>query len=208
MSGDKVSKNRWYLDVGLMIIVAGLAVLVYTRLDSLFDSRRDPEPTAVTGDLLLAETEDLQSQNPEPVIIALGQAPAEDFSLPDISGEIISLSDYQGKAVLINFWATWCPPCLTEMPLFQAYADKYPESLIVIAVNAGEGEESVRAFVEHYGYDMVFLVDVETTVSKLYQVRGLPTSLFIDPDGQLVATHIGKLDESLLSTYLQKIGIE
>jgi len=94
------------------------------------------------------------------------------------------------------------------MPLFQAYADKYPESLTVIAVNAGEGEESVRAFVEHYGYDMVFLVDVETTVSKLYQVRGLPTSLFIDPDGQLVATHIGKLDESLLSTYLQKIGIE
>jgi len=203
-----VSKNRWYLDVGLMIIVAGLAVLVYTRLDSLFDSRRDPEPTAVTGDLLLAETEDSQSQNPEPVIIALGQAPAEDFSLPDISGEIISLSDYQGKAVLINFWATWCPPCLTEMPLFQAYADKYPESLTVIAVNAGEGEESVRAFVEHYGYDMVFLVDVETTVSKLYQVRGLPTSLFIDPDGQLVATHIGKLDETLLSTYLQKIGIE
>jgi thiol-disulfide isomerase/thioredoxin len=132
---------------------------------------------------------------------------APDFSLESLNGDSVSLSDYRGKAVMINFWATWCPPCRAEMPLIQDFADQFADELVVLAVNAGEHRGDVAYFVEEHGFDLVFLLDPENSVATLFNVRGFPTTLFIDQQGVLQATFIGEMDEAILSTHLEKIGL-
>lgn len=133
--------------------------------------------------------------------------PAPEFTLQKLDGEWVALSDFRGKAVLINFWATWCPPCREEMPLIQAVAEQYPQDLVILAINAGEHEDDVRRYVEAHDFDMVFLLDPENSAATAYTVRGFPTSFFVDTEGVLQGTYIGELDETLLTAYLGKIGI-
>lgn len=133
---------------------------------------------------------------------------APDFQLTNLNEEDVSLSEFQGKAVIVNFWAIWCPPCRAELPLIQEHADQYSDQLVVLAVNAGEEKSNVKHFVETFDYDLVFLLDPDSHAANLYQVRGLPTTIFVDQEGVWRATHIGELNQPLLSNYLMKIGVK
>jgi thiol-disulfide isomerase/thioredoxin len=132
---------------------------------------------------------------------------APDFTLTSIDKELVTLSQFRGTPIVVNFWATWCPPCRDEMPLFDAYAEKHEESLVILAVNSGESAQDVEPFTVNFGNELVFLLDIENEVGNLYQVRGLPTTYFIDAEGVLQSMHIGALSEPLLRSYLEKIGI-
>ncbi|MFZ6029709.1 MAG: TlpA family protein disulfide reductase [Chloroflexota bacterium] len=132
--------------------------------------------------------------------------PAPDFELADLSGERRRLSELRGKPVLLNFWATWCGPCTLEMPVFQHYSERYPD-LQVVAVNANEPAETVEAFAEKWGLTFHILLDTTDSVNQRYQVFALPTTYFLDAEGQVRAVHSGSLNDRQLEKYLKLIGI-
>jgi peroxiredoxin len=111
---------------------------------------------------------------------------AEDFRLADLSGKEQSLSQYRGKIVLLNFWATWCKPCTTEMPAMQASFDKLRDKgFVVIAVNELEDDARVREHIKQYGHTFPVLMDRDNTVANQFGVFGLPVSVFIDQEGRV-----------------------
>jgi len=110
--------------------------------------------------------------------------PAEDFQLVDMTGKAHSLSENRGKVVLLNFWATWCKPCTTEMPAMQTTYDKLREKgFIVLAVNELEDDAKVEEHIKQYGHTFPVLMDRENKVANQFGVFGLPVSVFIDGSG-------------------------
>ena len=111
---------------------------------------------------------------------------AEDFSLIDLEGKAQSLSQYRGKIMLVNFWATWCKPCTTEMPAMQASFDKLRDKgFVVLAVNELEDDARVREHIEQYGHTFPVLMDRDNKVANQFGVFGLPVSVFIDQEGRV-----------------------
>lgn len=133
--------------------------------------------------------------------------PAPDFTLTSLSGEQISLAGLAGKPVLLNFWATWCPPCKDEMPLLQEYSIRYAGKFTILAVDYGEKESEVRPFIEELNLDFPIFLDPGDEVNTLYQVQGYPTTYFIGADGSIVDVHIGLLSETKLKAYLKDLGV-
>ena len=111
---------------------------------------------------------------------------AEDFRLTDLAGKEQSLSQYRGKIVLLNFWATWCKPCTTEMPAMQASFDKlHDKGFVVLAVNELEDDARVREHIKQYGHTFTVLMDRDNKVANQFGVFGLPVSVFIDQEGRV-----------------------
>ncbi|WP_078118812.1 TlpA family protein disulfide reductase [Thiosocius teredinicola] len=120
------------------------------------------------------------------------EAPA--FELPDMDGELHTLEAYRGKVVMLNFWATWCPPCRREMPSMQRLYDKYAErGLTVVAVNQWEDPDLVFEFTGRLSVDPTFpiLFDRDSRVAEAYKVKGLPTTYLLDRDGRIRYQAIG-----------------
>ncbi len=121
------------------------------------------------------------------------QAPG--VSLNDVAGRTHHLSEYQGGAVLLNFWATWCVPCRTEMPSMErAYRRLKEKGLVVLAVSMDVGRGPVEVVVKEKGLTIPVLLDPQGECSRAYRVLGLPTSYLIDREGRLVAREIGPRD--------------
>ena len=139
----------------------------------------------------------IRQDGPDPVQTRLIQAglqvlkepvAAPDFTLPSVTGEKITLSSLKGKIVLLNFWATWCPPCRIEMPSMQRLYDELKdEGFELIAVNLQEPEETVKRFLLENGYDFPVLLDTRGGVGALYGVRSIPQTFLIDAEGFAVA---------------------
>jgi thiol-disulfide isomerase/thioredoxin len=122
---------------------------------------------------------------------------APDFSLPDMDGELHTLQDYRGKVVLINFWATWCPPCRREMPaLEQLYSNLGDQAFAVLAINQWEDADHVFAYMGDLNVFPSFpiLFDPESRVSAEFGVKGLPTSFLLDKQGRVVFRAVGGRD--------------
>ena len=120
---------------------------------------------------------------------AVESAPeAPDFTLPDVDGEEHALSDLRGRVVMLNFWATWCPPCRREMPSMERLYTKYKDrGLTVVAVNQWEDEDIVFEFTGRLSLPPTFpvLLDRESRVSEQYGVKGLPTTYLLDKEGRI-----------------------
>jgi len=111
---------------------------------------------------------------------------AEDFRLTDLEGKSQSLSQYRGKIVLVNFWATWCKPCTTEMPAMQTMYDKLrDQGFVVLAVNELEDDAKVREHIKQHGHTFPVLMDRDNKVANQFGVFGLPVSVFIDQEGRV-----------------------
>ncbi len=118
--------------------------------------------------------------------------PAPDFELRDIDGKVHRLSDYRGKVVVLNFWATWCPPCREEMPSMELARQMIRgEDIVILAVNVGEDEDTIFRFTGDYPVEFPLLVDREAKVIRSYPVIGLPTTYVIDPRGYVTHRAVG-----------------
>ena len=134
-------------------------------------------------------------------------AEAPDFALISLDGESVRLSDLKGKPVVINFWATWCGPCVLEIPTIQRYYEEKEGEFEVLAVNADEEERDVRTFIDDIGATFPVLLDPGGNVQKRYQLRGYPTTYIVDADGVVRAQHIGLLDQTLLVNSVKNLGV-
>jgi thiol-disulfide isomerase/thioredoxin len=144
------------------------------------------EPDLTNGPGVIIDCDEYTGAEP-----VAGQA-APDFSFEDAAGTTFSLSDFQGRVVMLNFWATWCGFCVMEMPFMQQVYDEWPdEDLVILAVDVGESAEIVATFLQDNGISLPVLLDMEGKVAVLYGVRGIPRTLFIDKDGFIRGIKVG-----------------
>lgn len=133
-----------------------------------------------------------------------GMAP--DFTLPTLEGNEVTLSDLRGQPVLINFWATWCPPCRFEMPAMQRVYERYKDKgLVILAVNYREDKERIRPFVEELGITFIILLDLDGVVANQYRVLGLPTTYFVDRNGKVTNVRVGAMNEEFMEANVQEL---
>lgn len=131
---------------------------------------------------------------------------APDFVLQNISGQKVHLSDYNDKIVAVNFWATWCGPCVFEMPLLQELQDQYAPNLTVLAINNQESADAVVPFIEQLGVSYEVLLDSDGSVHNKYMAFYMPTTVFIDQEGIIRSRHIGIISEEAFIGYMNELG--
>ncbi len=134
---------------------------------------------------------------------------APDFSLSTPEGEVVKLSELRGQAVLVNLWATWCPPCRAEMPAMQKLYEEYRhEGFVILAVNMTYQDDrlAIAPFIQQYQLTFPILIDERGDVAQKYELRSLPSSFFIDHDGFIQEVVIGgPMSEALLRTRIESI---
>jgi len=147
-------------------------------------------PIVVSGLVMAGCSNDTFDLPPAEEVNAGNAAP--DFQLPDLDEKPVSLSDFQGKPILINFWASWCRPCRTEMPYIQqVYEEWSDKGLVVLAINIGETPSEVKKFMGTYELSLPVLLDTKRLVAQQYDVWSIPTTFFIDKNGIIQAKIIG-----------------
>lgn len=133
--------------------------------------------------------------------------PAPDFELLSIDGDIVSLSGLKDKFVVVNFWATWCGPCIQEMPMLEDYYHKYSPDLVILGINQQESPNVVREFLEQITISYPILLDRSAELAPVYNLMALPVTVFIDQEGILRFHHIGFMTEEQFDNYLFLLGV-
>ncbi len=133
-------------------------------------------------------------------------APAYNFALNDLQGNPVLLSDFQGKTVMINFWATWCGYCRAEIPaMVELYDERRDQGFEIVAVNVAENPANVAGFVERFDMRFPVLLDRTGRVAVAYRVRGMPTSIFVDERGIIQAAVVGALSKPAMRRYVDEL---
>ncbi len=175
-------------------------VSVYRSLTAAVELVRKESPTEPTLTPLPVPTSVPPPAGPYP-----GQQ-APDFSLTDLDGNPIRLSDLWGRPVILHFWATWCPVCRQETPTLEAVHQRYrSRGITLLGINLRERLESVQEFARSFGLAFPILIDTDGSVAGRYQVTGIPTTLFVDPSGIVRARHIGPIQETQWEEYIGQI---
>lgn len=130
---------------------------------------------------------------------------APDFTLNNMNGQQVSLSDYRGQKVFLNFWASWCPPCRQEMPYMQKLHEEYGEEVVILAVNVGESKSTAANFMMQNDLSFPVLLDNDKDTARNYLVRGIPSSYFLDQDGIIKEKIVGGVNYQKM---LELNGIE
>ncbi len=160
------------------------------------DTGKDKEKKTETKDTgaLLTDTEE--------------GAQVPDFEMTFLDGQTASFEQYRGKKVLLNFWATWCGPCVGELPAFQKLAVEYPDELVILAVNCSEDEETVQKFIKNNGYTFPVVLDKDGTIQEIFGgITSIPVTVIIDGEGKIVSSSTGAMDaDSMYKQYKQELG--
>jgi len=172
--------------LAILIVVAVAVLLVLsTSGDGFFHRRKTP----VSGKNDLFTILRIQKFE-EPLV-------APDFTLKDLQGSQVTIKDFRGKVIFLNFWATWCPPCRREMPSMERlYKQLKDRGLVILAVDMQESEKLVKAFMSDFSLSFPALLDRNGDISFLYGIRGLPSTYIIDREGQIVGKAVGPRDWS------------
>lgn len=183
-------KNKGLI-ILIIVFVLGMvgAYILYNTLGASVSSDYPTNPTVNSG---------TQATKPEALKMP-------DFTVYDQEGTAVKLSDFLGKPIVLNFWASWCGPCRSEMPAFENAYQQLGADITFLMVNATGGREtlsSAKTFLQNSSYTFPVFFDAEMDAAMTYQVYSLPTTYFIDADGYLVNHAIGALSESRLQKYL------
>ena len=173
------------------MIRPAIAVVLVVVIGGLFTWREVLSDDGVVG----GDGETALGVAEQSLSVEVGE-PAPDFRLETPGGELVSLSDFRGQVVVLNFWATWCTPCRAEMPEFQALWEEHQVQgdVVVLAVNLQEGREQVNGFIEDFGLTFPVVLDASGEVLDQYGLPGLPGTFFIDASGVLQGRVLGPLD--------------
>lgn len=200
-------KKYWKVLAGCfaLVVLIGGSTLLYRQLSSQYraENLEIAEEPNVDNENTLAETEEgtgakeAEKENSEENTSA-----APDFTVENAEGEKVTLASFEGKPVILNFWASWCSPCKTEMPDFQAAYDTYGEDIQFMMVNMTDGARETRQsgedFIKEQGFTFPVFYDVDLEAAYAYYVTSIPTTYFIDAEGNIVAAGRGMLDSEAL----------
>lgn len=206
-------KKKWGLLVSALIIIAMVTVIILTNREIKKETDgMDGYESAMMEDMPKDEVERLPedwqvASSAEETGLDQGDL-APDFELTTLDGKTVKLSDYRGKTVLLNFWASWCPPCRSEMPHMQTYYTEQSEAdnVEILAVNMTKTEknkqQSAEEFVEEYQLSFPILLDKQSEIMKAYLVKVYPTTYIINEEGVIKDKMMFPLDDKLLKESL------
>lgn len=142
--------------------------------------------------------------------VASGGPPEQaDVTLQMLDGSMINLLDYRGQTVVLNFWATWCPPCTAEMPALNAYYQQHrDEDFVLLAVNAGESAEVAAAFIAANGFEFPVALDPDGRLTKQFGINGFPTTIVFDDTGSVRYRHNGLITPDVLEEQITPLLTE
>ena len=144
-------------------------------------------------------------QTGESEAVEIGQT-APDFELTTLDGKTVRLSEFRGKGVLINFWASWCKPCRDEMPAIQRVYERHRDKgLEVLGVNIAETGVTVDGFVRHLDLTFPILLDQNREVTQMYGIGPIPSSIFVSPEGKVVRKVSGQMQEGQIESMVLEI---
>ncbi|MDD4797314.1 MAG: TlpA disulfide reductase family protein [Eubacteriales bacterium] len=182
--------------IGLIAAVAAFFVLSYVLYQQLTKAYKPQGERLATPAAQSAAPADDQTDDAD------NSVPAPDFTVLDTQGNSVKLSDYFGRPIVLNFWASWCPPCKGEMPDFQTVFEEMGTDVQFLMVNMTDGSretvDTAKAFLDTSGYTFPVLFDTQQDAAYQYGVSSIPTTLFIDTDGNVVAGAEGAVDEATL----------
>lgn len=195
-------KNKKVLILlGIVILLAGFYLVTEKQSEKEMLEAQLEEDLNQEQDLIDAAVEEYMREQEAEIS---SDSPAPNFSLLNLKGEEVSLSDYKGKIVLVNFWATWCQFCDIEMPDLEKLSKEH-DDLVVLAVNVMESEKKVSKYIEDGGYSFPVLLDSKGNVSREYLASGLPASYFIDRDGILLGRAQGLLTYEQMEQVIEEV---
>ena len=189
-----MNKKLSLILTGLLVLVLAVAGALYTNLSSRVEM----------GGLATEPVETVQSQGDSE------DYPAPDFTVLDWEGNPRKLSEFVGKPIVLNFWASWCGPCKSEMPDFDSAHQKYGDEIHFLMVNCTGGREtmdSAKAFIEDAGYRFPVYFDTTYEAASLYGASSIPLTYFIDAEGNLITYGMGALSADLLQTGIDMIYV-
>jgi len=169
-----------------LLLAALLTLILSSSLVGCFNSSSKQDPGA----------ENPGGQDPgttKPVEVKEGSI-APDFEFITMDGKKGKLSDYKGKVILLNFWASWCGPCVNEMPDMQRIAKDYP-SVVILAVNRGDSAADAKKFANDKGYSFIWALDEDSSIQKIYPSNGIPYTIVIDKDGVIGTIYVGSASD-------------
>ncbi|KON88616.1 alkyl hydroperoxide reductase [Sporosarcina globispora] len=149
------------------------------------------------------EKDDVESQPVNQTGLGIGLK-APDFELNNLQGETIKLSDFKGKKVMLNFWATWCPPCKAEMPDIQKFYTQKGDEVAILAVNI-DPQSDVAGFAEEMRVNFPILLDVDEKASNAYQILTIPTTYFIDEEGIIRNKYLSAMSMEIMNQYMDEM---
>lgn len=206
-----MKKNKTFILLAvLLVILIGGAGFFYNKLSSSYKTDALTETSqAAENETDSEETEDSQTSSEETDSGENAAETAPDFTMTNASGEEIKLSDFFDKPVVLNFWASWCGPCKSEMPHFEDAYQKYGEDINFVIVNLTDGAretvENASDFIEEQGYTFPLYFDTNTEGAMTYGTYSIPVTYFIGADGVPVAQANGALDAATLQKGLDMI---
>jgi peroxiredoxin len=177
--------------ISAVLLIALLTVAIVQAMDKKTEAQKTPtETTATTAS---AQTNGLE----------IG-AKAPDFELKTLTGEPTKLSDYKGKKVMLNFWATWCPPCKAEMPEMEKFYKQGNKDVVILAVNI-DPQNDVQGFANKNGITFPILLDTDGKVNSTYQILSIPTTYFIDRNGIIQNKYTGAMNLDMMKQFTDSI---
>ncbi|WP_203333871.1 thiol-disulfide oxidoreductase ResA [Planococcus beigongshangi] len=170
-------KNRLILRTTILIVMAG--AIIFTIYNGVTQEKSD--------------------------LLKVGDE-APDFALTDLNGERHQLSEYKGQGVFVNFWGTWCKPCEKEFPLMEEQYQVYKDQGVqILAVNIAQSDYEVEQYAEQKNLTFPIVIDKDKSVMNTYNIRPLPTTILVNPEGNIVKIITGEMSEEDIISYMEQI---